>query len=299
MKNRIDSNSSRVRIDKSLSPIRTCELALTALAILCPSAALANFTADVQGYASTAAGSLANCLFPSGDYGVVGRENYESHGAQGSASGGASSSNPCSPGASAAVATSSAALDTGQLRAFASAPRGANDAAPPGTPPYMSEADARASFADDVNLLFNGLPVNSLANGLFGQLRLDIHGSRSIGAGAFATLDLFGPNDPGAGASNYDLQGGESLVVQFYGPFTFRANLAVHPYDGQIANFGSTGTLSITLPNGYTFGSSSGVLLTAVAAVPEPETYALILAGLGLMGFAVRRRGRGTRQSQA
>jgi hypothetical protein len=29
-----------------------------------------------------------------------------------------------------------------------------------------------------------------------------------------------------------------------------------------------------------------------VAAVPEPETYAMLLAGLGLVGFAVRRRSR-------
>jgi hypothetical protein len=28
----------------------------------------------------------------------------------------------------------------------------------------------------------------------------------------------------------------------------------------------------------------------AVAAIPEPETYALLLAGLGLLGFAARRR---------
>jgi hypothetical protein len=27
-----------------------------------------------------------------------------------------------------------------------------------------------------------------------------------------------------------------------------------------------------------------------VAAVPEPETYAMMLAGLGLIGFAARRR---------
>ena len=28
----------------------------------------------------------------------------------------------------------------------------------------------------------------------------------------------------------------------------------------------------------------------SVAAVPEPETYAMLLAGLGLLGFASRRR---------
>jgi hypothetical protein len=28
----------------------------------------------------------------------------------------------------------------------------------------------------------------------------------------------------------------------------------------------------------------------AAAAVPEPETYAMLLAGLGLLGFAARRR---------
>jgi hypothetical protein len=30
--------------------------------------------------------------------------------------------------------------------------------------------------------------------------------------------------------------------------------------------------------------------VTISAAVPEPETYAMLLAGLGLLGFAARRR---------
>jgi hypothetical protein len=30
--------------------------------------------------------------------------------------------------------------------------------------------------------------------------------------------------------------------------------------------------------------------VVAVTAVPEPESYAMILAGLGLIGFAARRR---------
>jgi hypothetical protein len=33
-----------------------------------------------------------------------------------------------------------------------------------------------------------------------------------------------------------------------------------------------------------------GLTLTAVAAVPEPETYAMLLAGLGVIGAIARRR---------
>ncbi len=39
-----------------------------------------------------------------------------------------------------------------------------------------------------------------------------------------------------------------------------------------------------------TFGSQGNVITTSVAAVPEPETYAMFLAGLGLMAFVARRK---------
>ena len=39
-------------------------------------------------------------------------------------------------------------------------------------------------------------------------------------------------------------------------------------------------------------GSLDNVVVTAVTAVPEPETYALLLAGLSLLGAAVRRQKR-------
>lgn len=43
---------------------------------------------------------------------------------------------------------------------------------------------------------------------------------------------------------------------------------------------------------GVTGGSEGGIYSGAIAsAVPEPETYAMLLAGLGLMGAVVRRRG--------
>jgi hypothetical protein len=49
--------------------------------------------------------------------------------------------------------------------------------------------------------------------------------------------------------------------------------------------------LGITLENGASFTSANGYqYLGLAAAVPEPETYALLMAGLGLIGSVVRRR---------
>jgi hypothetical protein len=61
------------------------------------------------------------------------------------------------------------------------------------------------------------------------------------------------------------------------------------------ADFVSPLSLTASLAAGsYQFDikSSTGVFTGAlsVAAVPEPETYAMLLAGLGLIGFSARRR---------
>ena len=37
---------------------------------------------------------------------------------------------------------------------------------------------------------------------------------------------------------------------------------------------------------------SNGGLYATTVPVPEPETYGMLLAGLGILGFAMRRRGR-------
>ena len=47
-----------------------------------------------------------------------------------------------------------------------------------------------------------------------------------------------------------------------------------------------TGTLTGPLGGTYALASSA----TATPPVPEPETYAMLLAGLGVVGMAVRRR---------
>jgi hypothetical protein len=43
-------------------------------------------------------------------------------------------------------------------------------------------------------------------------------------------------------------------------------------------------------PYAGTFSYDAGVLTYSVAAVPEPSEYALLLAGLGMIGFMAPRR---------
>ncbi|WP_343731853.1 PEP-CTERM sorting domain-containing protein [Duganella sp.] len=61
----------------------------------------------------------------------------------------------------------------------------------------------------------------------------------------------------------------------------------------------TNGTVSVSLHSGDNFGwyvrsldsqLGAATLAVSVAAVPEPETYAMLFAGLGILGFAVRRK---------
>lgn len=58
---------------------------------------------------------------------------------------------------------------------------------------------------------------------------------------------------------------------------------------GGYGDFYNSADFGITAPEGASLTSLSGTLYSP-AAVPEPETYTMMLAGLGLMGFMARRR---------
>lgn len=58
---------------------------------------------------------------------------------------------------------------------------------------------------------------------------------------------------------------------------------------GQLSN---TALLKLILPAGVTVAGSGSGTFGAVIPVPEPESYALMLCGLALVGFAARRRQR-------
>lgn len=71
-------------------------------------------------------------------------------------------------------------------------------------------------------------------------------------------------------------------------PFQLTATLNTGASNGGLAEFNfDTLSHSLVLPQGVSLRSASGLY---VQAVPEAETYAMMLAGLGLVGFAAARR---------
>lgn len=79
-------------------------------------------------------------------------------------------------------------------------------------------------------------------------------------------------------------------------PFSVFAalNLSVSAFQQSLAASGTidathTGTISFIAPDGYVLTSASGAF-GLPAAVPEPETWAMLMIGLGMVGLAVRRR---------
>ncbi len=73
------------------------------------------------------------------------------------------------------------------------------------------------------------------------------------------------------------------------GPFSFAAlgsTMGLTQYVVSASNFGNATSSAFS---GYTVNLASNGDFT-IAAVPEPETYAMLIAGLGLMGFSARRK---------
>jgi hypothetical protein len=98
----------------------------------------------------------------------------------------------------------------------------------------------------------------------------------------------------------------DQFFVFVSGADTFSSNVGLPtPSSFDVLIFGNASMLPNdhlpTNPLNWTFGNVSfdfvasdqtvrQVLMTFTPAVPEPETYAMLLAGLGLMGFVARRR---------
>ena len=139
------------------------------------------------------------------------------------------------------------------------------------------------------------------------------------GAGAGSNYALFASDTPITYAGlqdfaegNYPAPPGSRTVIEevfdgsFSGssvfsaeiPFTYGTTFYIASYlgaevwfpgDGTADFFGSS-RFGATAPNGVAVTGASGTAYALAAAVPEPSAYAMMLAGLGLVGFAARRR---------
>lgn len=91
------------------------------------------------------------------------------------------------------------------------------------------------------------------------------------------SLNLISSSDDGTNYMNSLLSTQLTAGINYYAVNTtysvFSSNAAAYPNAA-----------------GFTTKISGPGTITAIAAVPEPETYAMLLAGLGLMGYVAKRR---------
>ena len=119
------------------------------------------------------------------------------------------------------------------------------------------------------------------------------------------SIDLSGSPGPGSLSQSFYAQqgttytltwdffkngGGTDLTVSFAGQTHVYAPAAAPTSASLLWTALSTGTQTVSFGGGP--GNSGPTLdnVTLTAAVPEPQTYALLIAGLGVVGFVAKRR---------
>ena len=105
-----------------------------------------------------------------------------------------------------------------------------------------------------------------------------------------------------AGWDNFGFTNVTETGFDFTGSFTvtdgekrsFSQRLYLICQEGVTCDFSNTGRVGLQLPPGVSFTSGSGVFLQppATGAVPEPASWAMMIAGFGLAGGVMRRKRR-------
>jgi hypothetical protein len=162
-------------------------------------------------------------------------------------------------------------------------------------PVAMTGAEARAAAIGAPDNIFVSLPgVGGTPDGSpFPGAYVEVSFGANFNASTLLKIWELGNNQESVHIFLWTNNGGN---VQF--SYTRGANdlevFDLSGYAGTLALLGATSFTKVGIGGLDEFGASAGFDLDAVAitAVPEPETYALMLAGLGLVGWMARRQRR-------
>jgi hypothetical protein len=157
----------------------------------------------------------------------------------------------------------------------------------------VAEMLASTSSGPTGNSLGNFSSFLAGANG-FGNL-----GSPTVNNGAAATSgadgaawlpnSMMGPTGEGRFGGAGELTWNYLLANGVSSTFQWQQNLLANPVINQLGAPGATDALSSN-PGTFVFDIGTNTLTWAVAPIPEPGTYAMLLAGLATVGFVARRR---------
>jgi hypothetical protein len=146
----------------------------------------------------------------------------------------------------------------------------------------QAEMLAASTSAPTGNAIGNFLNFAAASNNFGTHLTADNGANTATPADGVAwTNDIMRNNFNGSLTWSYMLANGESST------FHWQQQLVANPIVHQFGNPGAIDTLS-SAPITFTFDIATNQLV--LAPVPEPGTYALLLAGLSAVGFMVRRR---------
>lgn len=170
-----------------------------------------------------------------------------------------------------------------------------------------SGANAVASLTDFITFSGGaGMGSASLTALLTGTLTGNNFGS----AGYDLSIALYDVTEQGTGyslsnplmlaADTRNIAGRQLVTVNdsFVSDFDFEygktyglvATFTAHAANGGVADFANTTSFALAAAPTVTLSSAAGINYGIAAAVSEPESYAMLLAGIGLMGLIARRR---------
>lgn len=160
-------------------------------------------------------------------------------------------------------------------------------------PVVLTDAQARAAVVGAPDNTFLSLPGSGLgASGSgFTGAYVEIDFGMNFGADTLLSIWELGDNQESAHIWLWTNNGG-NVQFSFTRGVNDKTSFDLSGYAPLLATLGATSFTKVGIGGLDTFGASQGFDLDAVSitAVPEPSTYALLLAGLGIVGWCARHR---------